>query len=344
MSSLPDGSLRPSTAARLNLADMTESTLFEDAHWPRAGRWPSADSLAASARVDVGVIGVGTWRTSLSGSGAHATPAAIRAAIQRYGTFAPGALFPEVADFGDVVEPDGDGEAEAIEAVGRASSRSGLVIALGGDNALTYSVALGAWGAGPGSHDAGPSASADTDPSAPAGAGRLVDAGLITIDAHHDLRDGISNGSPVRRLLAEGLDGHRVAQLGIADFANSDFYDRRARDAGITIVRRDEFEQRPLERIVGDALETAGASGGPIHVDVDVDACDRAVAPACPASIPGGLSAYQLRRTVRLLARDPRVTSLDIAEVDATRDAADGRTVRLAALVVLEAIAGYAER
>jgi formiminoglutamase len=38
------------------------------------------------------------------------------------------------------------------------------------------------------------------------------------------------------------------------------------------------------------------------------------------------------------------VTSLDIAEVDATRDAADGRTVRLAALVVLEAIAGFAER
>jgi formiminoglutamase len=306
---------------------MTETTLFEDAHWPRAGRWPSADALAASARVDVGIIGVGTWRTSLSGSGAHATPAAIRAAIQRYGSFAVGAPLPAVADFGDVVEPDGDGEAEAIEAVGRASSRAGLVIALGGDNALTYSVALGAWGAAPG-----------------ADAGRLAGAGLITIDAHHDLRDGISNGSPVRRLLAEGLDGHCVAQLGIADFANSDFYDRRARDAGIRIVRRDEFEQQSLTRIVGDALETAGASGGPIHVDVDVDACDRAVAPACPASLPGGLSAYQLRRTVRLLARDPRVTSLDVAEVDATRDVADGRTVRLAALVVLEAIAGYAER
>jgi arginase family enzyme len=109
-------------------------------------------------------------------------------------------------------------------------------------------------------------------------------------------------------------------------------------------VRRDEFEERRLDDIASLALETAGASGGPIHVDVDVDACDRAVAPACPASVPGGLSAYQLRRTVRLLARDPRVTSLDIAEVDATRDAADGRTVRLAALVVLEAIAGFAER
>ncbi|QDZ14713.1 arginase family protein [Humibacter ginsenosidimutans] len=300
---------------------MTETTtLFDDPHWPRAGRWPGADALAASDRVDVAVIGVPTWRTSLSATGAHATPAAVRAAIQRYGTFADGGAWPSVVDFGDVAEPDGDGEVDAIEAVRAAASRSSLVVAIGGDNALTYSVAHGAW------------------------AGRIGDAGLITIDAHHDLRDGVSNGSPVRRLLADGLDGRRVAQLGIADFANSAFYDERARDAGIRIVRRDEFEATGLQQIATEALAVAGASGGPIHVDVDVDACDRAVAPACPASVPGGLSAYQLRRTVRLLARDPRVTSLDIAEVDATRDASDGRTVRLAALVVLEAIAGFAER
>jgi formiminoglutamase len=304
---------------------MSETTLFEDARWPRAGRWPSADSLQASARVDVGIVGVPTWRTSLSPTGARSTPAAVRDAIQRYGTFAAGVSWPVVADFGDVTEPDGDGETDAIETVRRAACRSSLVIALGGDNALTYSVALGAWGAG-------------------GGESRVADAGLITIDAHHDLRDGVSNGSPVRRLLEAGLDGRRAVQLGIADFANSEFYDARAREAGILVVRRDEFEERRLDDIASLALETAGASGGPIHVDVDVDACDRAVAPACPASVPGGLSAYQLRRTVRLLARDPRVTSLDIAEVDATRDAADGRTVRLAALVVLEAIAGFAER
>ncbi len=301
---------------------VTETTLFEDPHWPRAGRWPGADVLEASGRVDVGIIGVPTWRTSLSATGAHATPSAVRAAIQRYGAFAPGVALPSVADFKDVDEPDGDGEARVVERVRAVSSVSSLVVAIGGDNALTYGVALGAWGAG----------------------GRIADAGLITIDAHHDLRDGVSNGSPVRRLLEEGLDGTQVAQLGIADFANSEFYDRRARDAGIHVVRRDEFEERALGSIVAEALGVAGAPGGPIHVDVDLDVCDRAVAPACPASIPGGLSAHQLRRTVRLLARDPRVTSLDIAEVDATRDAADGRTVRLAALVALEAIAGFAER
>ena len=36
--------------------------------------------------------------------------------------------------------------------------------------------------------------------------GGLANAGLITLDAHHDLRDGRSNGSPVRRLIEMGLN------------------------------------------------------------------------------------------------------------------------------------------
>jgi formiminoglutamase len=312
-----------------NVDSMAQTALFDDPRWPRAGRWPSADAAGAFADgggVDVGLLGVPTWSTSITPGGAHTTPAAVRAALQRYGTFAAGLTWPAVADFGDVVDPDhgpGDdigGEQRAIDRVRQVAERSSLVVALGGDNALTYPVAIGAYG------------------------DRLADAGLITIDAHYDLRDGISNGSPVRRLLEAGVDGRRVAQLGIADFANSTFYDDRAREAGIRVVRRDAFEDRPLREIVGEALAVAGASDGPIHVDVDVDVCDRAATPACPASVPGGLSAQQLRRTVRLLARHPRVVSIDVAEVDASMDAPDGRTVRLAALVVLEAMAGFAER
>ena len=93
-----------------------------------------------------------------------------------------------------------------------------------------------------------------------------------------------------------------------------------------------------------EAEEFAGGGGGAIHVDLDVDVCDRSVAPGCPASVPGGLQAHELRRIARLLAADSRVRGLDIAEVDATADAADARTVRLAALLVLEAAAGVALR
>jgi formiminoglutamase len=81
-----------------------------------------------------------------------------------------------------------------------------------------------------------------------------------------------------------------------------------------------------------------------VHGDVDGDVCDRAGAPGCPASVPGGLAAWELRALVRAAARDDRVRSVDIAEVDATADATDGRTVRLAALCVLEVLAGLSSR
>jgi formiminoglutamase len=148
----------------------------------------------------------------------------------------------------------------------------------------------------------------------------------------------------VRRLVEAGLNPHRIVQIGIADFANSRAYRQRARELGITVIHRDELHDRPLREVVDEALHIAGAGGGPIHVDLDVDVCDRSVAPGCPASIPGGLEAHELRRITRLLAADPRVRGIDIAEVDASADAPDGRTVRLAALLVLEAAAGLAQR
>jgi formiminoglutamase len=93
------------------------------------------------------------------------------------------------------------------------------------------------------------------------------------------------------------------------------------------------------------ALEIAGAGSQPrVHVDLDVDVCDRAVAPACPASVPGGLTAMQLRQAARAAGADPRVVSIDLTEVDATADAPDQRTVRLVALCVLEAAAGLLTR
>ena len=268
------------------------------------------------------LLGVPAFRTSLSPTGAHATPGAVREALRRY---SPTLLGPppvdlnealRIVDAGDIDEPDGPaGEASVRAAMGAQRARADLVNALGGDNSLTYPVAQGA------------------------GA-----AGLITIDAHFDLRDGVSNGSPVRRLVEDGLDPRRIVQLGIADFANSVAYAQRAADLGITVVTMDDVRRRGADDVVAEALEIAGAGGGPIHVDVDVDVCDRAVAPGCPASVPGGLAAWELRALVRALASGARVHSADIAEVDATADAPDGRTVRLAALCVLELLAGLASR
>ncbi|MCA0379966.1 MAG: arginase family protein [Actinobacteria bacterium] len=313
---------------------MSTTKLSHDELWPRAGGWQDP----AGERTDLTIVGVPTSRTSLSPTNAHETPAAIRDALRRYSTHivaagAPGHRGEEtelvlhealgVADAGDVADPDTEaGEQEAATRIAALSAHANLVVALGGDNACTVPAALGIAMA----H------------------GGIENAGLITLDAHHDLRDGRSNGSPVRRLIEMGLNPRRVVQIGIADFANSQAYRQRAKDLGITVIHRDELHDRPLKEIVAEALAIAGGGGGAIHVDLDVDVCDRSVAPGCPASVPGGLQAHELRRIARLLAADSRVRGLDIAEVDATADTPDARTVRLAALLVLEAAAGVALR
>ena len=313
---------------------MSSTKLSHDELWPRAGGWQQP----AGERTDLTIVGVPTSRTSLSPTNAHETPAAIRDALRRYSTHivAPGApghrgeeseiVLHEslsIVDDGDVVDPDIEaGEEAAAKRIAELSAQADLVVALGGDNACTVPAALGV----------------------AAAHGGLANAGLITLDAHHDLRDGRSNGSPVRRLIEMGLNPRRVVQIGIADFANSHAYRQRAKGLGITVIHRDELHDRPLSEVVAEALAVAGGGGGAIHVDLDVDVCDRSVAPGCPASVPGGLQAHELRRIARLLAADSRVRGLDIAEVDVTADAADARTVRLAALLVLEAAAGLALR
>lgn len=293
--------------------------LPHDPHWPRAGAWGPPEGSA-----DVVLIGLGTHRTSLSPTGAEATPQAIRAALRRYSTaLVDGTDLAEltIADAGDVPDPDGTGEQGAVAAVRTAAQQARLLIALGGDNAATVPAALGVWGE------------------------QVDTAGLITLDAHHDLRGGRSNGSPVRYLIEDcGLDGSRVVQIGISDFANSAHYRARAAEYGITVVDRHTLHHRPMSEVMAEAIQVAGAAGGPVHVDLDVDVCDRSVAPGCPASVPGGISAHELRAAARAAGAHPAVRSIDLTEVDATADTADQRTVRLTALCVLEAAAGLATR
>ena len=292
----------------------------EDPLWPGASAWLS--EADASSNYDLGLLGIPANLTSISKTHALLTPNAIREALQRYSTF-NWSVNKDVAelsfaDFGDVVDPDSpEGEARTAHLASEVVSRSKLAIGLGGDNSITFAMAKGAYGED------------------------ISTAGLITFDAHHDLRDGISNGSPVRRLVEEaGLDGTRIVQIGIADFSNSAAYAKRAKDFGIHVIPRTALRSRSAADVIAEALSIAGSAGGPIHVDFDVDVCDRAVVPACPAAAPGGLSADEFRAFCFEVGKATQVKSVDFTEIDASADSADGRTVRLAALSILELAAG----
>lgn len=291
--------------------------MVEDSLWPRASHWLKA---AASGKADLGLFGVPAFETSLSATAAHATPNEIRDALARYSTFSTSTQTDvsslDFRDFGDSDRPDSDeGETRTMELASKVAANSGLAIALGGDNSITYAVMRGVFGE------------------------RLSSSALVTFDAHHDLRDGVSNGSPVRRLIEAGLPGERVVQIGIADFSNSAAYSKRAHELGIHVIPRSELRQRTAESIWEEALAVVGDRE--IHVDFDMDVCDRSVVPGCPAAAPGGFSADEMRQFAFLVGQTNQVRSFDIAEIDALADSADGRTIRLAALTILEAAAGF---
>ncbi|CAN2239322.1 SpeB Arginase/agmatinase/formimionoglutamate hydrolase, arginase family [Candidatus Planktophila dulcis] len=286
--------------------------LPHDPLWPRAA---SLFSQKSENQADVTVVGVPASQTSLSPTSAHQSPNAIRQALQRYSTAHsdPRVNLEKVSlqDAGDITSPDSD-EVAAISELKSIAAKCSMVIALGGDNSITY-----------------------------CGVQAMQATGLITLDAHYDLRDGVSNGSPVRRLIEAGLSGKKVVQIGIADFSNSTEYAKRAKDFGITVIPRSELRGKSIEDIWAIALSVAGDK---VFVDFDMDVCDRSVVPACPAAAPGGISADELRQFAFLAGSSPSVIGADITEIDATKDSADERTVRLAALVVLEMAAGFSTR
>ena len=294
--------------------------MSEDALWPRASSW--LQKADANSNYKIGLLGIPAHLTSISKTNAQLTPNAIREALQRYSTFSwtNGHDVRELsfADFGDVAEPDSpQGEARTAALSAEVAARSELAIGLGGDNSVTYAMAKGVFG------------------------DQIGKAGLITFDAHHDLRDGVSNGSPVRRLIEEaGLNGKHVVQIGIADFSNSPAYAARAKELGITVIPRSALRGLSAAEVVAKAVAIAGAGGGDIHVDFDVDVCDRSVVPGCPAAAPGGISADEFRQFCFEVAKVAQVKSVDFTEIDASADSADGRTVRFAALGILELASG----
>jgi formiminoglutamase len=293
-----------------------------DARWPTAADWLAAGP--GGRAVDLAVLGVPTFATSISPTGAHATPAAVRRHLARLSTWSVsrGLDLADLAplDLGDVDDPDepDKGAGRVRAAVRAAVEQARLLIAIGGDNSATFPVLAGQPG--------------------------LDTAGLVTLDAHHDFREGHSNGSPVRELIDAGLDPARVVQIGIADWANSRSYYDELVGLGATVMTLAEVELRGIDECFDRALDIAGGAQGAVHVDLDLDVCDRSVAPACPASLPGGLAVADVLAVAAAAGEDPRVRSIDITEVDATRDAPDERTVRLAALCILEAAAGLASR
>jgi len=290
------------------------------------GLWQRANTLFKPnlKQADIALLGFPVHKSSITPNSCHLAPKAIRSALARYSTYSASNDVDlrelKITDLGDVTGADSsNGKNVIAKKVNDLLDKYGLLIALGGDNSITYTVTSGLFG-------------------------DLSRVGLITLDAHHDLRDGNTNGSPVWRLIQAGLPGKNIVQIGISDFANSKEYSNRAKEAGIFVISRAQLRNKSIADAMKQAFAHLGRNVDHIYVDLDVDVCDRSVAPASPAATPGGISADELRQAAFLAGANYKVRAVDITEIDPKRDSKDERTVRLAALLVLEIAAGYKTR
>lgn len=301
----------------------------DDPDWPRASTWLDGTASRAPATAPLlRVVGVPCSIGSISPSEAWQTPPDVRAALARLSTWDPVShleLLEEVRveDVGDWPVSDLD----LVPAIDRIHDlalnlpRDAVHMFLGGDNAITRPVVTGLHGPD------------------------LSRVGLITLDAHHDVRhleEGPRNGSPIRGLLLDGLPGRNVAQIGIGRFTNSGIHAAWCHEQGIRVITAPDVHTHGIALSVHEALAHL-TNVDVIHVDFDVDVLDVTYASACPGARPGGLHPEQLYEAAALLGAEPRVASADLVEVDTTRDI-DGRTVMATAMTLLSFATGLATR
>lgn len=309
---------------RVMPVDRPSPPAYSDPDFHRAADWLAEGN---EERPQLVVFGAPYAGGSISKAKCDRAPSAVRRALERFSTFSSDFDVSldrlSVIDLGDLPPAFGVAVEEfqlyVEEAAGavRAQTHATMVV-LGGDN----SISVGAF----------------------RGAG--ADA-LITFDAHHDLRRpiaGHTNGSVVRQLIDGGLEGSRIFQIGVHGFANASSHARFAADVGITVVGPPAVRTLGIDSVLTDTLNKLEASGAErIWVDVDLDSLERALAPAAPAAMPGGLWPADLERAAFRLGHSPLVTGMDITELDPTVDVADA-TTRAACSVLLAFAAGVAIR
>jgi formiminoglutamase len=288
---------------------------------------------AGAASPDIVLLGAPISRASISPVQSWSTPLAFREALARFPTWDAehGIDIAQLRarNLGDVIGDRDDADARAAHDRIRASTTAAalagdVLVIVGGDNSLTRPAMQGVMAARP-------------------------DAvwGLLTLDAHHDCRpatEGSRNGTPVRELIDAGLPGNRVAQIGIHPLGNAREHADWARAQGINIFPLARVHEDGIATVVATAVSALRERGVErVYVDFDIDVVDRAFAPACPASLPGGMTPDDLLRAAFHLGAVPEVVAADLCEVDANADV-NGITVRLAAAVFVSFCSGVASR
>ena len=212
---------------------------------------------------------------------------------------------------------------EMLEGVAFAAGGEGLPIFLGGDHSLAAGTVSGM------SRRA-------------AAEGR--DLFVLWLDAHPDFhtpdttKSGNLHGVPMA--YATGRPGFRgffpelsvpvkpenVCMLGLRSV---DAAERAAlSDAGVLVHDMRAIDEHGIAPLVGAFLDQVTAAGGLLHVSLDVDFLDPAVAPGVGTTVPGGATFREAHLVMEMLHDSGLLRSLDLVELNPFLDER-GRTALL---------------
>jgi arginase family enzyme len=289
--------------------------------------WPNlSELLVEESSVPVGLLGAPLAAGSVTPGACDRAPALLRQTLKRIGRYdveTGDSLFTPIRDRGDVGLEGLDidkATAPIRDAVAASVAEHVLTLLAGGNNAITRPAVLGL--------------------GLP-----LAQVGLITLDAHFDMRDlddGLSNGNPVRALMQDGLPGKNIAQLGLAGFANTAKMHRDAIDAGNLVVTIEDVRRDGIDKAVELAIAHMTHADA-IVLDCDIDVIDRSQMPGAPGARPGGMQVSDFFWAVRRIAEDHRVRVIDLTEWDPSLDPTD-LSALTAARWVAECVAGFENR
>lgn len=210
----------------------------------------------------------------------------------------------------------------ALIRAGRAAMADGLPIFLGGDHALSLGSVAGV---------------------AAHAAQQRQPQFVLWLDAHsdfhtpHSTASGNLHGTPLGYVTGrDGFDGfpalaHPVAEenICIIGLRSVDRAEREALQA--SAIRYHDMRSidetgiaRPLDAFLRDVTQ----AGGALHVSLDVDFLDPAVAPAVGTTVPGGATIREAHLVMEMICDSGLLTSLDLVELNPFLDER-GRTAQV---------------
>lgn len=173
---------------------------------------------------------------------------------------------------------------------------------------------------------------------------------VLWLDAHADFNTAASSptgnlhGMPAAVVTGHGpqvllrlgharpmLDPSRLIQVGVR--AVDEVEKQLLVQTPVVVYDMRQIDELRMRTVMEKALAQAAADGGHLHVSLDVDFLDPAIAPGVPTTVPGGPTYREAQLAAEMIYDSGLLGSLDIAELNPAFDEGNRTAVLVVELV-----------